>query len=107
MTERERDAYVAALQVAFDAAVERYARWLVTHRWRVVALSLAAVGAMTAGALRLEFSTDFRVYFGPDNPQLVEVTRDKKVVWAFKDFATFGNNLAAAQVLGVEGKVIR
>jgi hypothetical protein len=44
---------------------------------------------------------------GPDNPQLFEVTRDKKVVWAFKDFKTFGNSLAAAQVLDVPGKVIR
>jgi hypothetical protein len=40
---------------------------------------------------------------GPDNPQLFEVTRDKKVVWTFKDFKTFGNSLAAAQVLGTEG----
>jgi hypothetical protein len=44
---------------------------------------------------------------GPENPQLFEVTRDKKVVWMFKDFKNFGNNLAAAQVLGLEGKVIR
>jgi hypothetical protein len=44
---------------------------------------------------------------GPDNPQLFEVTRDKKVVWTFKDFKTFGNGLAATHVLGVEGKVIR
>jgi hypothetical protein len=44
---------------------------------------------------------------GPDNPQLFEVTRDKKVVWTFKDFQTFGNGLAAAQVLDVKGKVIR
>ena len=44
---------------------------------------------------------------GPDNPQLFEVTRDKKVVWVFKNFDVFGNSLAAAQVLGVEGKVIR
>jgi hypothetical protein len=44
---------------------------------------------------------------GPDNPQLFEVTRDKKVVWSFRNFETFGNNLATAQVLGVEGKVIR
>ena len=36
---------------------------------------------------------------GPDNPQLFEVTRDKKVVWTFKDFKIFGNSLAAAQVL--------
>ncbi len=54
----------------FENAVGRYAQWLVDHRWRVVALSLAAVAAMVAGAARLEFSTDFRVYFGPDNPQL-------------------------------------
>jgi hypothetical protein len=44
---------------------------------------------------------------GPDNPQLIEVTRDKKVVWTFKDFKNFGNALAVAQVLGIEGKVIR
>src|SRR5262247_3949605 len=36
---------------------------------------------------------------GPDNPQLVEVTRDKKVVWTFKDMTNFGNNLVAAHVL--------
>jgi hypothetical protein len=44
---------------------------------------------------------------GPENPQLIEVTRDKKVVWTFKDFKRFGNNLASAQILGVEGTVIR
>jgi hypothetical protein len=42
---------------------------------------------------------------GPDNPQLFEVTRDKKVVWTFKDFTTFGNSLAVAQVLGVPGVI--
>ena len=44
---------------------------------------------------------------GPDNPQLIEVTRDKKVVWTFKDFKTFGNSLAAAQVLDIAGAVNR
>ena len=43
---------------------------------------------------------------GPENPQLIEVTRDKKVVWTFRDFTNFGNNLVAAQAL-VKGKVIR
>ena len=32
---------------------------------------------------------------GADNPQLFEVTRDKKVVWTFKDHKTFGNGTAA------------
>jgi PQQ-like domain len=44
---------------------------------------------------------------GPENPQLIEVTRDKKVVWTFKDFKLFGNSLASAQVLDVKGTVIR
>jgi len=38
---------------------------------------------------------------GETNPQLFEVTRDKKVVWTFRDFNTFGNSLAAAMVLDV------
>lgn len=40
---------------------------------------------------------------GEGNPQLIEVTRDKKVVWTFQNFKTFGNSLAAAQVLDLEG----
>ena len=39
---------------------------------------------------------------GPDNPQLFEVTRDKKVVWSFKDFDVFGDNMAAAAVLDIK-----
>jgi hypothetical protein len=44
---------------------------------------------------------------GPDNPQLFEVTRAKKVVWTFKDFKNFGNDTVAAQVLDLKGKVLR
>ena len=44
---------------------------------------------------------------GEANPQLIEVTREKKVVWTFKNFKTFGNGLAASQVLGIDGKVVR
>lgn len=36
---------------------------------------------------------------GPENPQLFEVTRDKKVVWSFKNFKVFGNNCAAIRRL--------
>ena len=39
---------------------------------------------------------------GPDNPQLFEVTRAKKVVWTFKDFKTFGNSTATAHVLDIK-----
>ena len=43
---------------------------------------------------------------GPDNPQIIEVTRDKKVVWTFKDFDTFGNDVCIAQVLDVPGNSV-
>jgi hypothetical protein len=44
---------------------------------------------------------------GSENPQLIEVTRDKKVVWTFNDFKTFGNGLAVARVLDAEGSKAR
>lgn len=43
---------------------------------------------------------------GAENPQLIEVTREKKVVWTFKNHKTFGNNLASAVILD-EPKAIR
>lgn len=36
---------------------------------------------------------------GPANPQLIEVTRDKQVVWKFQDFQRFGNALTNSQIL--------
>ncbi len=44
---------------------------------------------------------------GETNPQLIEITRDKKVIWTFKDFKSFGNGLAATQVIGVPEGTIR
>lgn len=36
---------------------------------------------------------------GPDNPQFLEVTPDKRVVWTFKDFQNFGNSMPVQAVL--------
>lgn len=36
---------------------------------------------------------------GPENPQIIEVTPDKKVVWTFKDFKNFGNSMPVQAVL--------
>ena len=36
---------------------------------------------------------------GPDNPQIFEITKDKKVVWEFDEFALVGNGLACWQVI--------
>jgi hypothetical protein len=42
---------------------------------------------------------------GPDNPQIIEITRDKEVVWSFNDFETFGNALAVSLV--VDGDAVK
>jgi len=44
---------------------------------------------------------------GPANPQLIEVNRDKKVLWTFKDMKHFNNATAASVVIGIDGEVIR
>jgi len=36
---------------------------------------------------------------GPDNPQFIEVTPEKKVVWTFKDWKNFGNSMPVQAVL--------
>lgn len=36
---------------------------------------------------------------GPDNPQMIEVTPDKKVVWTWKDFTNFGNSTTVGVIL--------
>ena len=36
---------------------------------------------------------------GPENPQMIEVTPEKKLVWSFKDFEHFGNALPVARVM--------
>lgn len=39
---------------------------------------------------------------GPDNPQIIEITRDKKVVWTLNDQKNFGNSTTNSQILDVE-----
>ena len=43
---------------------------------------------------------------GPDNPQLIEVNREKKVVWSFKDFDRFGDSLTNSQILAVDSVAV-
>lgn len=39
---------------------------------------------------------------GPDNPQIIEVAPDKKVLWTWKDFTNFGNSTTVVEILGGE-----
>jgi len=50
---------------------ERYAAFILRHKWVTIILALAWIAAMGAGARYLTFTSDYRVFFGDENPQLV------------------------------------
>ena len=69
-------------------------------------------GIKLAWVTTLQVLPDGNVIFGnchagPSNPQIIEVTRDKKVVWTFRDMKHFGDATSNSQVLDVPGPVIR
>jgi len=68
----------------------------ITFRW-ITTLEVLPNGHIVIG----------NTHAGPDNPQMVEVTRDKKVVWTLKNWDALGNDTAAAEILDVKGHVIR
>ena len=50
---------------------EVYSGWVIRWRWIILALGLAAALAAGSGLSRVQFTADYRVYFGPKNPQLL------------------------------------
>ncbi len=50
--------------------VNRIADWVLAHRVVCVVLALALVAACSYGVRYLRTTVDYRVYFGPENPQL-------------------------------------
>jgi predicted RND superfamily exporter protein len=51
--------------------LENYIRWVITYRRWIASLSFLLVLVISFGASKLVFTSDFRTYFGPDNPQLL------------------------------------
>lgn len=62
------------------------ADFVVRRRWLVLLASLIVAGAAVAGLGRLEFVTDYRVFFGDDNPELIAFDQ-------FQDTFTRNDNL--------------
>lgn len=66
-----------------DAATSRLAEYLIRFRWWVIAVTVMVVALAAAGGRFLEFSNNYRVFFGKENPELL----------AFEDFqATYTKN---------------
>jgi uncharacterized protein len=53
-----------------DNLIVRYAEGIIRWRWLVLALSLVAVMSIISGGRFLSFTSDYRVFFGEENPQL-------------------------------------
>lgn len=49
----------------------RYTEWLLKWKYAVVAATITLVVILAAGAGRLHFTNDYRVFFSPENPQLL------------------------------------
>lgn len=53
-----------------ESLIRRYAEQIVRFRFVVILLSLLLVGLAASGAANLEFSTNYRVFFSQENPEL-------------------------------------
>jgi len=51
--------------------VTSFAKFITKNRWLAILVSLAVVFSLGSGIKNLTFTNDYRVFFGPDNPQLV------------------------------------
>ncbi|MEN8143643.1 MAG: MMPL family transporter [Gemmatimonadota bacterium] len=58
---------------------ERWGQWAVRWRWPVIAVALVAAVAMGAGARDLRFGNNYRMFFGPNNPQIAAFDELQKV----------------------------
>jgi len=51
--------------------LENYIRWIITQRKWIAALLVISMLIISYGITKLTFTSDFRTYFGPENPQLI------------------------------------
>ena len=74
-----------------ESAIVAYTQWVIRWRWAVIAVTLAATLALASGGRFLGFSTDYRDFFGDDNPQLLAYeelrnvySKDDNVIFVLK-----------------------
>jgi predicted RND superfamily exporter protein len=85
--------------------LERYTHFILRHRLGVVIAAIALVIAAASGARLLDFTTDYRVFFSKENPQLAAFerlqntyTKNDNVLFVLvpKDGKVFTNETLAA-----------
>lgn len=74
--------------------------------WKVEQRELPGIVLAWVTTLQVMPSGNFvfgNCHAGPEQPQIVEITREKQVVWTYRNFDLFGNSLTNSQVLDVPG----
>nr|VFJ62466.1 MAG: hypothetical protein BECKDK2373C_GA0170839_10975 [Candidatus Kentron sp. DK] len=56
----------------------QFAVWIIRYRWWFVVLAPIIIAVLAIGLKDLRFTTDYRVFFSPDNPQLQAFDRLEK-----------------------------
>ncbi|MCH7819897.1 MAG: MMPL family transporter [Candidatus Marinimicrobia bacterium] len=56
----------------FDSKVVNYSRWVIKWRWLIILTTFLIAGVSASGGRFLVFDTNYRVFFGDDNPQLAD-----------------------------------
>jgi predicted RND superfamily exporter protein len=54
-----------------EAFERRFGQWVVRWRWPIILVTLILVALAASGGRHLHFTTDYRVFFSPENPQLL------------------------------------
>lgn len=63
------------LEVGPKSLNARFGKWVIATRWPILVASLIFVAAAASGMLFLETSTNYRILFSEDDPQLLELER--------------------------------
>ena len=67
------------LETGEDGIVGRYTGWIIRNRWLVIVVSIVGIAALSTGARHLRPQQNYRIFFGPNNPQLAAFDALEKV----------------------------
>ena len=51
---------------------QAFGKWVLQYRWPIIIFSLVFVALTATGGKNIYFTTNYRVFFSEDNPQLLE-----------------------------------
>lgn len=67
------------LMTGADACIRHWSEFVVARRWWVIGITLVLVAVAATGIPGLGLTNDYRYFFSPENPQLVEFERSQRV----------------------------